>query len=344
MTKHTKNSTNETCYGLHKDRIVHINSVQRGLDCNCICPNCEVNLIAKKGDKNSHHFAHENHNGDHCNESILHKLGKQIIEEFKYIALPEVDIIVSQNDLSGKTHSKQHVETISRKSEFTEVRLEQSSDNIRPDLTCLTATGPLYIEIVVTNPVCDEKIKKVIEQENPMLSIDLSQYNAMLTYEDIKEAVLKTAPRTWIYNPEHEKLKKMLHRHLCTHVKSVNEELRQIILEHFEIEQFSPKLDFRTKPDRVILLGFSSAEGYSTKKRRDFDYTTLYVAKPVSVSESHLFVPRGFGGYEEQRFACEERLIPQLSGFRFPCEVILNWNKTIVNNRPQEYISTITIC
>lgn len=40
--------------------VVSIDDVPSGLKCNCICPNCHVRLIAKKGKKNVHHFAHVN--------------------------------------------------------------------------------------------------------------------------------------------------------------------------------------------------------------------------------------------------------------------------------------------
>lgn len=47
--------------------VVSIDDVPSGLKCNCICPNCNVRLIAKKGKKNVHHFAHVN--GAECSLS-----------------------------------------------------------------------------------------------------------------------------------------------------------------------------------------------------------------------------------------------------------------------------------
>jgi hypothetical protein len=39
-------------------RIAHVSQVERGLDCNCICPSCDESLVARQGDVKSWHFAH----------------------------------------------------------------------------------------------------------------------------------------------------------------------------------------------------------------------------------------------------------------------------------------------
>ena len=46
----------ELKYGLLGDKLVHINDVERGLACNCLCPHCKGQLIAKKGGKSYFHF------------------------------------------------------------------------------------------------------------------------------------------------------------------------------------------------------------------------------------------------------------------------------------------------
>ena len=39
-------------------RMVHVDSVSRGLQCGCTCPNCHEPLLARHGEKNEHGFAH----------------------------------------------------------------------------------------------------------------------------------------------------------------------------------------------------------------------------------------------------------------------------------------------
>ena len=39
-------------------RMVHVDSVPRGIQCGCICPYCKEPLVAKHGDIKEHHFVH----------------------------------------------------------------------------------------------------------------------------------------------------------------------------------------------------------------------------------------------------------------------------------------------
>lgn len=67
-------------------KIRHINDVQKGLECNCICPECHNLLIARKGKERTHHFAHASSSSginELCSlgETIIHILGKEVIRE-----------------------------------------------------------------------------------------------------------------------------------------------------------------------------------------------------------------------------------------------------------------------
>lgn len=49
---------NKMVYAYKGDSIVNIEDVERGKECGCTCPACEKPLVAKKGPKKMHHFAH----------------------------------------------------------------------------------------------------------------------------------------------------------------------------------------------------------------------------------------------------------------------------------------------
>lgn len=71
-------------YGLRKGTLVHISEVESGLKCECKCPSCDAKLVARKGKKNKHHFAH--HATDNCKygyETSLHFAVKEIILTLK---------------------------------------------------------------------------------------------------------------------------------------------------------------------------------------------------------------------------------------------------------------------
>ncbi|MDO4526441.1 MAG: competence protein CoiA family protein, partial [Bacteroidales bacterium] len=80
-------------YGVKNGRIINIMDLpleSKGLQCDCVCPGCGGRLIARKGAKKKHHFAHYN---EPCNlvaaqQTALHMLAKEIIEEEKRFLFP----------------------------------------------------------------------------------------------------------------------------------------------------------------------------------------------------------------------------------------------------------------
>jgi len=69
---------------------IHISKVKRGLDCECICPDCKEPLLARHGEIMIHHFAHHNPSRDGASggcgvETIIHLMAKEIISGFKCI-------------------------------------------------------------------------------------------------------------------------------------------------------------------------------------------------------------------------------------------------------------------
>ena len=65
-------------YGLRGDKVIFVSELtdlERGKACNCICPVCRKQLVAKLGPHNQWHFAHD---GAECNlvaaqQTALHK-------------------------------------------------------------------------------------------------------------------------------------------------------------------------------------------------------------------------------------------------------------------------------
>ncbi len=64
-------------------KLVHVDEVENGDNCGCLCPACNEPLVAKnKGKIKMHHFAHKS--GTECNfayESMLHLLAKEKIRK-----------------------------------------------------------------------------------------------------------------------------------------------------------------------------------------------------------------------------------------------------------------------
>jgi hypothetical protein len=134
------NSSNQVKlpFGLRDGELVHISTVTSGLPCQCYCAACDATLIAKKGIKKAHHFAHyQSDECEHAVETALHFAAKKVLEESAQITLPEL-IIYEQvySDIGGQSFTKtgsakvceQHIAYIEN------IALEKSLTHIVPDV------------------------------------------------------------------------------------------------------------------------------------------------------------------------------------------------------------------
>jgi len=73
-------------FGLHKDtnRYIGIDEAENGLKCECICPSCKMELKARQGEENEHHFSHHRLAQIECEYSYwvaVRSMAKQIIND-----------------------------------------------------------------------------------------------------------------------------------------------------------------------------------------------------------------------------------------------------------------------
>ena len=45
-------------YSIPFKKLVDVSDVSNGLSCMCLCPSCNMKLLARKGEINEHHFSH----------------------------------------------------------------------------------------------------------------------------------------------------------------------------------------------------------------------------------------------------------------------------------------------
>lgn len=171
-------------------KMVCIDSVERGLSCDCRCPKCNEPLEAKLGyGGRQPHFAHKK--GSDCHGfymTALHKLAEQIIEEEKAVMAPKY-----------KEIDKQRLS-------FTQVEVEQRVErkDLQPDLVGVTEDGLRWtIEIRNTHEVDKAKRTKLIESNITCLEIDVREQ----TLENLKSFILESSEnRVWINNPIYDNL------------------------------------------------------------------------------------------------------------------------------------------
>jgi hypothetical protein len=196
-------------YGLKNSELVTIENVESGLACECICPACKEQLIARKGKIKAHHFAH--YKSEDCLsglETVLHKLSKELIANSKTFTTPTLYYPNTNYILFEETEIP-----------IDNVTLESKIGDFIPDIVIESKGKKLLIEIVVTNPVSFSKNQRIKSKNLP--TIEISAKYILETLYAKKDFGLRdnlfrhellngTKYKRWLHNPKIRKIKKNL--------------------------------------------------------------------------------------------------------------------------------------
>ncbi|HCM0780006.1 TPA: hypothetical protein N2777_001640 [Vibrio parahaemolyticus] len=183
-------------------QVKYIKNVERGLKCDCKCPDCGTALVANQGSKKSWYFSHSS-NTNCKGESALHLAAKQVLQNAAKsnlsIVTPSISGIVSQKDIMDYTHNKEW-QIESNNFVLSEVTPEKSFKDLIVDVLCKNdRQETLVVEIYVTHKKSDIDKSKFKSENLNSIEIDLSDLSWNSTEEQILEAVLNSAPRSWLY-------------------------------------------------------------------------------------------------------------------------------------------------
>ena len=151
-------------YALNRrGQLVHIDEVERGGHCECVCPHCKKPLDAKNGGEiREHHFAHSH--GNTCEgayETTLHLLAKEVLMETGKIMLPKE---------GPEGFPKGLVQLYELNSECWD-----SKNRIRPDMEGVTKEGErILVEFYVTHKIAGQKRNTIIENGLKCIEVDLN--------------------------------------------------------------------------------------------------------------------------------------------------------------------------
>lgn len=182
----------ELKYGLLSDKLVHIDDVERGLACNCLCPHCKTQLIARKGEHRAKHFAHYKlADCNHGTETALHLMAKSIVAQNRKVFVPYVP--KTEYDFSKR----------GRVITFEKAEMEkQLSSSIRGDVVLYSGENCLNIEIKVTHKVDLNKTIELFNLEIPTIEVDLSDIQSSFTPEIIEQRLLSGEYTRLISSPK----------------------------------------------------------------------------------------------------------------------------------------------
>ena len=221
-------------FGLREDDLLHISQVDRGLKCNCRCPGCKAEFVAKKGEDTAHHFAHRAKSDcTYKPETALHDYAKRLIAQQLAFTTPALHVIVKDDNyrlwfeesLPGKDHT------------VLSGDLERGYMEVVPDVQLVTDGGLLFVEVAVTHFVDREKRSKLRRYGIPTVEIDLSSIALDAPLEDIDQAVLfKMSLRKWAFHPDEFDFQTRLR-------KKMQEEIAKYEYENWRDNSYGPDVD-----------------------------------------------------------------------------------------------------
>lgn len=270
-----------TCALDASGRMVFINDVvNRGLACNCRCPECNELLVARLGHEGGRqrHFAHQK--GSDCHGAYmtaLHLLAEQILQEEKNVMVPTYKEIESQRLF------------------FKDVEVEKRVErkDLQPDVVGITEDEfRWHIEIRNTHEINDLKLIKIKESSITCLEIDVREQ----TLENLKSFLLdSTEKREWINNPNYDFLiEKIKRRRISLIEKYLCEQKKIILPEHDEYES---KIIYI---NAVSVLN-SSEDGLYKRIKIDASDGTCYLVYIGyhSAMDDTMLPAKGMSGYNE---------------------------------------------
>lgn len=183
-------------YALKDGVITSISNVESGLKCGCVCPACGELLVAKKGAKMMHHFAHHaGHNCEYGYESSLHLAAKDILSRAKRIVTPPVFVKFPDS------YKKEELVFEEREINIDRVELEKRYNDIIPDIVIYAGGKQFFVEIFVTHRIDDEKLEKLRKANISTIEIDLSKKSETITTEELTAILLgNNDEKKWKYN------------------------------------------------------------------------------------------------------------------------------------------------
>lgn len=178
--------------------------VVSGRSCGCTCPGCACPLLARKGEQNVWHFAHD---GMACStgaETAIHLMAKQILAEECNILLPAVVVSLSAVDVFGRERVVRAQLANPQHARYLEVALEVTRDNRRPDAVarCQSPAAEHRVEIFVRHAVDSTKASELEALDCVCYEICLNDVSLQATTELLRQAVIATPARVrWISYP-----------------------------------------------------------------------------------------------------------------------------------------------
>tara|TARA_Y100000296_G_scaffold76653_1_gene97484 strand:- start:5124 stop:6215 length:1092 start_codon:yes stop_codon:yes gene_type:complete len=200
------NNLNLIPFGLHvpSASLTDVGSVEKGVQCDCICPSCKTPLIARQGEIKEWHFAHQSRSTEQeteapCEYSLavsLRLMIKQLFEEGAVFYLPEYKKTFTV-PIPGCFKPYQKTVTISQeaKVQFDNVVIEYRKEEVLFDLVLTKGKHKLFVYITYKGRPFPEKLIHH-EQQDAIVEFNvLALFNA---FSEVKMGQYKEILATFL--------------------------------------------------------------------------------------------------------------------------------------------------
>lgn len=330
------NSKYKIPFGLKNGILYEPSQVERGKLCNCICPSCNKPLIAKKGDKNKHHFAHAiNHSCQTGKETAIHLAAKQIILQKKAVYLPSIEIENKLINYGIVTFDEIILETA--------IPGETTEFLIIPDITAKLHreidTKSLYIEIAVTHFSEQKKINEFRKKKLSSIEIDLSGLlnEYYVDFEMIEKMIKSGNHTTWLYNQrlelENEKIKKRDEKVKREREYILNEKLNKMkaLIKLYNEEKERKKY---TLESNTQLLEYAR----QTLGINNLNSLPPFISQPCDIDALYPVDGRLVRLYIYEYFILRRKNIPKLKERAFGAKSVMQYLKSKKQLYPNKFI------
>lgn len=262
MKNYSSDNQVKLSFGLRNGELVHISTVPSGLDCECYCAACNARLIARKGEKNSHHFAH--YQAEECEyalETALHLAAKKILEESFEITLPKFTIQEQvSGEMCGQSRTKKGEATVCEQhiAYLKNVEPEKRLNTIIPDIIACIDGVPLIIEIAVTHFVDEVKQNKIHDLGISCIEINLKDVFRNADLDSIRSIVIDSvAEKVWLFHTEEARVRAILKSSLEAELQSELEQIYQKDQEH-KRQLYQKAQEYQQRQDNLRQLRLES--------------------------------------------------------------------------------------
>jgi hypothetical protein len=152
-------------------------------------------------------------------ETLLHLEVKNIIAKYGWFLAPAHVLTEEAKQASASEPVAVNWRFPEQRIELHDVALERRTGNIVPDIMCEATDasgqglGSLLIEVTVTNPLVEERVRRLRATGSACIEFDFSATGGRISRQDLQETVLRaTFIKRWIHFPGENDLRVELKR------------------------------------------------------------------------------------------------------------------------------------